>query len=250
MNIPVDGVIVRAKGVTCNEAAMAGESDDLKKDTQKQCKLRQEEKDAENAYHKDPKKNPHDIPSPIALSGTQFATGEGWFLVIVVGKQSCVGKIMSKLEQRVETTPLQEKLEAIGTDIGKIGMYCALLTIHILFFRFFIEKLASRSFDFFGGEDSAHPKGEIMKYCQEWLSYFIIGVTIVVVAVPEGLPLAVMISLAYSVKKMLVDKNFVKRLASCEIMGGANNICSDKTGTLTTNVMTVTNIWAGRELTV
>ena len=250
MNIPVDGIILNAKGVTCNEAAMTGESDDLKKDTLESCKLRQEEKDAENAYHKDPKKNPHDIPSPIALSGTQFATGEGWFLVIVVGKHSCVGKIMAKLEQRVEMTPLQEKLEAIGTDIGKIGMYCALLTIHILFLRFFIEKLASRSFDFFGGEDPLHPSGEIKKYCQEWLSYFIIGVTIVVVAVPEGLPLAVMISLAYSVKKMLIDKNFVKRLASCEIMGGANNICSDKTGTLTTNVMTVTNIWAGRELTV
>jgi Ca2+ transporting ATPase len=69
-----------------------------------------------------------------------------------------------------------------------------------------------------------------------------------VVAVPEGLPLAVMISLAYSVRKMLDDKNFVKRLASCEIMGGANNICSDKTGTLTMNKMTVTNIWAGKDL--
>lgn len=81
---------------------------------------------------------------------------------------------------------------------------------------------------------------------QEWLSYFIIGVAVVVVAVPEGLPLAVMISLAYSVKKMLIDKNFVKRLASCEIMGGANTICSDKTGTLTKNEMTVTTIWSGR----
>lgn len=157
---------------------------------------------------------------------------------------------MSKLEQRVETTPLQEKLEAIGSDIGKVGMYCALLTIHVLFLRFFIEKLSARAFDFFGGEDPEHPDGMIMKYCQEWLSYFIIGVTIVVVAVPEGLPLAVMISLAYSVKKMLIDQNFVKRLASCEIMGGANNICSDKTGTLTMNKMTVTNIWAGRELAV
>ncbi len=78
----------------------------------------------------------------------------------------------------------------------------------------------------------------------------IIGVAIVVVAVPEGLPLAVMISLAYSVKKMLIDQNFVKRLASCEIMGGANNICSDKTGTLTMNKMTVTNIWSGRDLTL
>lgn len=68
------------------------------------------------------------------------------------------------------------------------------------------------------------------------------------VAVPEGLPLAVLISLAYSVKQMLIDQNFVKRLASCEIMGGANNICSDKTGTLTMNKMTVTNIWAGKDL--
>lgn len=71
------------------------------------------------------------------------------------------------------------------------------------------------------------------------------GVTIVVVAVPEGLPLAVMMSLAYSVRRMLIDQNFVKRLASCEIMGGANTICSDKTGTLTMNKMTLTNIWAG-----
>lgn len=74
-----------------------------------------------------------------------------------------------------------------------------------------------------------------------------VGIAIVVVAVPEGLPLAVMISLAYSVKKMLVDQNFVKRLTSCEIMGGANNICSDKTGTLTKNIMTWTQIWAGKD---
>lgn len=79
-----------------------------------------------------------------------------------------------------------------------------------------------------------------------WVQYLIIGVTIIVVAVPEGLPLAVMISLAYSVKLMYIEKNFVKVLASCEIMGGANNICSDKTGTLTLNKMTVTNIWQGK----
>jgi len=71
-----------------------------------------------------------------------------------------------------------------------------------------------------------------------------------VVAVPEGLPLAVMITLAFSVRKMLIDQNFVKKLASCEIMGGANNICSDKTGTLTKNQMTVTNIYIGVERTL
>jgi Ca2+ transporting ATPase len=174
-------------------------------------------------------------------------------MCIVVGKHSCVGKILGKLEQRIETTPLQEKLEKIGTDIGKLGMYCALLTIHVLFLRFFIERFVARTFDLFGGEvtTSTGTKGGMLgEYIEEWLGYLIIGVAIVVVSVPEGLPLAVMISLAYSVKKMLIDKNFVKRLASCEIMGGANNICSDKTGTLTMNKMTVTNIWAGRDLQI
>jgi P-type E1-E2 ATPase len=83
-----------------------------------------------------------------------------------------------------------------------------------------------------------------------WIGYIIIGVVVIVVAVPEGLPLAVMISLAYSIKRMLLDKNDVKKLSSCEIMGGANNICSDKTGTLTLNKMKVTNIWAGKDITV
>jgi len=74
---------------------------------------------------------------------------------------------------------------------------------------------------------------------RKWLGYLIVGVAVIVVAVPEGLPLAVMISLAYSISKMLEDNNDVKRLSSCEIMGGADNICSDKTGTLTLNQMKV-----------
>lgn len=84
----------------------------------------------------------------------------------------------------------------------------------------------------------------------EWLGHIITGVAIVVVAVPEGLPLAVMLSLAYSVKKMLADKNFVKKMTSCEVMGGANNICSDKTGTLTQNKMTLTMLWQGESLEI
>ena len=165
-----------------------------------------------------------------------------------------MGVIKAKLNQgnAVETTALQGKLEAIGSDIGKVGIFCALITIHVLFLRFFIQRFATRSFDLFGGgEDSAADppeSGLLSTYAQEWIRYFIIGITIIVVAVPEGLPLAVMISLAYSVKRMLIDQNFVKKLASCEIMGGANNICSDKTGTLTMNKMTVTNIWAGRSV--
>ena len=129
-------------------------------------------------------------------------------------------------------------------------MYTALITIHILFLRFFIEKFTKREMDFFGSEvpDKHNIKDGLLKeYFEEWIKYLIIGVTIVVVAVPEGLPLAVMISLAYSVKRMLIDKNFVKRLSSCEIMGGANNICSDKTGTLTMNKMTITKIYSDGE---
>ena len=79
----------------------------------------------------------------------------------------------------------------------------------------------------------------------EILNYFILAVTVVVVAIPEGLPLAVTLSLAFSVKKMLNDQNLVRKMEACETMGGANNICSDKTGTLTMNKMTLTTLWNG-----
>jgi Ca2+ transporting ATPase len=75
------------------------------------------------------------------------------------------------------------------------------------------------------------------------VDFFIVGVTIVVVAVPEGLPLAVTIALAYSVNQMKEQNNLVRVLSSCEVMGGANNICSDKTGTLTQNRMSVEKLW-------
>jgi len=85
---------------------------------------------------------------------------------------------------------------------------------------------------------------------REWFEFLIIGIVIIVVAVPEGLPLAVMISLAFSISAMLKDDCDVKKLASCEIMGGANNICSDKTGTLTNNKMEVVRMWAGRDINI
>ncbi len=80
---------------------------------------------------------------------------------------------------------------------------------------------------------------------EEVIGYIITAITIVVVAVPEGLPLAVTISLAYSMMKMLKDNNLVRHLDACETMGGATNICSDKTGTLTENRMTTTHVWLG-----
>jgi len=135
-----------------------------------------------------------------------------------------------------------------------MGTYIALLVIHVLLLRFFIEGFRERNVDLFGGEMEETielPEDRfIFEYLKLWISYVIIGVAIIVVAVPEGLPLAVMISLAYSIEKMLQDNNDVKRLSSCEIMGGANNICSDKTGTLTLNKMKVTKIWAGKDFIV
>lgn len=143
-------------------------------------------------------------------------------------------------------------------------MYCAILIVHALMVRQFIESMLRRNFDLWGGETSGKEYGSdcfnnnplvpdqpcdgyAMGYVKNWLGYIITGVAIIVVAVPEGLPLAVMISLAYSVSRMLKDNNFVKKLSSCEIMGGANNICSDKTGTLTKNQMTWTQIWSGED---
>ena len=75
------------------------------------------------------------------------------------------------------------------------------------------------------------------------LEFFILGVLVVVLAIPEGLPLAVTLSLAFSVKKMLRDQNLVRKMEACETMGGANNICSDKTGTLTMNKMELSQVW-------
>lgn len=189
----------------------------------------------------------HELPSPLILSGTNIAGGEGKMLCIMVGESSCLGEIIKTLVERPEVTPLQKKLETIATDIGKVGTYIALLIIHILLFRYFIEGLNRRNIDLFGGEKDEAAEGLFVDALSQWLSYVIVGVAIIVVAVPEGLPLAVMISLAYSIKRMLEDNNDVKRLSSCEIMGGADNICSDKTGTLTLNMMKVTNIWAGKD---
>ena len=111
------------------------------------------------------------------------------------------------------------KLEAIAEDIGKFGSYAAILIVLVLIIRFTIERSIENTWE--------------NKHYGEFFGYFVIGITVVVVAIPEGLPLAVTISLAYSTKKMLKDNNLVRRMSACETMGGANMICSDKTGTLT-----------------
>ncbi len=139
--------------------------------------------------------------------------------------------LKAKLQQDDDLTPLQEKLADLADQIGKIGMYSAAITLLAL-----VAHLLYSTFT------SVHPT-TIMEFLNKFVEYFIIAVSIVVIAVPEGLPLAVTISLAYSVGKMKDEKNLVRFLSACETMGGANNICSDKTGTLTKNLMTVTRFW-------
>lgn len=96
-------------------------------------------------------------------------------------------------------TPLQIKLEAIAEDLGMLGMYAALLTLHILLLRFFIEKFFRRTMNIYAFDEVAQTLN-LKAYFVEWLHYLLVAVAIIVVAVPEGLPLAVMITLAFSVK--------------------------------------------------
>lgn len=161
---------------------------------------------------------------PFMLSGCTATAGSGQFLAIAVGKDSQWGVIKSHLEKEQEETPLQEKLDDMAAMIGYVGMAAAAATfVAMMCIKVFVKP------EYLDGVSNFHHA----------LDAFIIGVTIVVVAVPEGLPLAVTISLAFSTKKMLADQNLIRHLSACETMGNATNICSDKTGTLTENRMTV-----------
>ncbi|CAD8082906.1 unnamed protein product [Paramecium sonneborni] len=207
----VDGLYLSGSEVKIDESAMTGESDEMSKASFEVCQ-----------------KDPHG-KSPFLLSGTKVNEGTGVMLVLQVGDRT-VQNEMKKLGQSENTpTPLQVKLEAVAETIGKVGVVVAILTFTILLIRLFIE-YGTNDFPFWDQVWN-------MDCLQKILQFFMIGVTIIVVAVPEGLPLAVTITLAFSVNKMKDEQNLVKTLASCEIMGGVNNICSDKTGTLTLNTM-------------
>ncbi|XP_066553936.1 plasma membrane calcium-transporting ATPase 2 isoform X2 [Amia ocellicauda] len=136
-----------------------------------------------------------------------------------------------------EKSVLQGKLTKLAVQIGKAGLVMSAITVIILVLYFAIENFVIQKKQWL-------PECTPV-YIQYFVKFFIIGVTVLVVAVPEGLPLAVTISLAYSVKKMMKDNNLVRHLDACETMGNATAICSDKTGTLTTNRMTVVQAYFG-----
>ncbi len=203
--IPADGLLIDGSDVTCNESSLTGEPDDIKKGNTP----------GEDIF---------------LLSGTNVSTGYALMLVTAVGEQSRWGKTKAKLATESADTPLQEKLDVLAGQIGNFGMITAVLTFAAMIAIWFIKP------------EWRNPDLNLYGYV---LKAFIMGVTIVVVAVPEGLPLAVTLSLAYSTQKMMKDNNLIRVLAACETMGNATNICSDKTGTLTQNRMTVVAGWAG-----
>lgn len=150
-------------------------------------------------------------------------------VVTAVGLNTEWGRIMAVTsEDNEEDTPLQERLDSVASGIGKAGIVIGI----VMFVTLLVRGLTTGSGTWY----------------KALIDSFIVGITIVVVAVPEGLPLAVTITLAYSLKKMAQDKALVRHLGACEAMGGATAICSDKTGTLTTNKMTVVRAWIAATL--
>ncbi|KAK4841100.1 hypothetical protein QYF36_025826 [Acer negundo] len=199
--VPADGLFVSGFSVSIDESSLTGESEPIMVS-------------AEN---------------PFMLSGTKVQDGSCKMMITTVGMRTQWGKLMATLsEGGDDETPLQVKLNGVATIIGKGGLFFAVVTFAVLVQGMLSRKLQEGTIWSWSGEDA-----------MGLLEFFAIAVTIVVVAVPEGLPLAVTLSLAFAMKKMMNDKALVRHLAACETMGSATTICSDKTGTLTTNHMTV-----------
>ncbi|KDO42352.1 hypothetical protein CISIN_1g044020mg, partial [Citrus sinensis] len=171
--------------------------------------------------------------NPFLLAGTKVQGGSGKMLVTTVGMRTEWGKLMETLNEGGEDeTPLQVKLNGVATIIGKIELFFSVLEFLVLIGRFLGEKVIHNEFTDWSSADAL-----------TLIDYFAVVVTIIDVAVPEGLPLAVTLSLAFAMKKLMNDGALVRHLSACETMGSASCICTDKTRMLTTNHMVVDKIW-------
>jgi len=206
--VPADGVVISSHSLAIDESSMTGESKFVMKDQK----------------------------TPFLMAGCKVADGYGTMLVTAVGLNTEWGLLMASIsEDNNEETPLQVRLNGVATFIGIVGLSVAAMVLVVLFARYFSGHTTNSdgSVQFVKGRTSV--KSAIFGS----IKILTVAVTIVVVAVPEGLPLAVTLTLAYSMRKMMADKALVRRLSACETMGSATTICSDKTGTLTLNQMTV-----------
>ena len=255
-----DVLLIEGNGIRMDESALTGESDAMKKEKYEKC----------NELLKNGEKK---LPSPLILSGTNCVEGSGKGIVIAVGDHSQKGIIRRTVDNAQEDsqTPLESKLERIAELIGYFGIGAGIVTLVALMIRFAISfsseskeysktsKIESlmtgiaSNFPYRAKEDKiannidnelTDPRLDVAK---KILDIIILCISIVVVAIPEGLPLAVTLSLAFSIKKMMDYNNLVRKMHACETMGGANYICTDKTGTLTKNEMNVfqvlTAVW-------
>eukprot|EP01107_Rhizomastix_libera_P001672 TRINITY_DN1279_c0_g1_i1.p1 TRINITY_DN1279_c0_g1~~TRINITY_DN1279_c0_g1_i1.p1 ORF type:complete len:1017 (-),score=326.77 TRINITY_DN1279_c0_g1_i1:166-3216(-) len=227
--IPADGYYINGFDLRCDESQMTGESDAVKKSHE----------------------------HPFMLAGCKVTDGNGTMICTGVGPNSEWGTIMASLGETSKETPLQEALDQMAQNIGKFGMTVAFIIFAALMISWIATALGDS--DVYnltdgcvqGEYDPRLPGKEYADY--DWkqakcvVDYFIIAITIIVVAVPEGLPLAVTISLAYSMRQMFREKNLVRHLKACETMSNCTNICSDKTGTLTENRMTVVKGWVAKK---
>ncbi|XP_030953218.1 calcium-transporting ATPase 10, plasma membrane-type-like isoform X1 [Quercus lobata] len=212
--VPADGVLISGHSLAIDESSMTGES---------------------KIVHKDSR-------DPFLMSGCKVADGSGTMLVTSVGINTEWGMLMASIsEDTGEETPLQVRLNGVATLIGMVGLTVAVCVLIVLLVRYFTghTKDANGNILFTAGKTKLSPA------IDGAIKIVTVAVTIVVVAVPEGLPLAVTLTLAYSMRKMMADKALVRRLSACETMGSATTICSDKTGTLTLNQMTVVEAYVG-----
>ena len=217
--LPADMLLVEGNGIKIDESSLTGESNAVAKNPFEKCREELEEG----------KRNPS---SMILLSGTNVIEGAGKAIVIAVGNHSQKGIIRGTIENAQEDnkTPLEIKLDKIAGLIGYFGLGSAVVTLIAQVIRLIVVYAT--------GEDDFDWGGMLRRV----LNIIILCVSIIVVAIPEGLPLAVTLSLAFSIKRLMAANNLVRKMHACETMGGATVICTDKTGTLTLNLMFVTRI--------
>ncbi|XP_042043020.1 putative calcium-transporting ATPase 13, plasma membrane-type [Salvia splendens] len=216
--VPADGLFIEGHSLQVDESSMTGESDTV---------------DVEICVN------------PFLFSGTKVADGYGKMVVTGVGMDTLWGEMMSRIskDDADEETPLQRRLNKLTSSIGKLGLAVAFLVLVVLMVRYFTGNTEDEN----GVREFNGKRTKADDVINSVVGIVAAAVTIVVVAIPEGLPLAVTLTLAYSMKRMMADQSMVRKLSACETMGSATTICTDKTGTLTMNKMMVTKFWMGKD---
>lgn len=225
MKVPADMIMISGQDVECNESDFTGELE---------FKLKTRIND----------KSSKDGDACYMIGKSLIVKGSGKAVVVAVGDYSLSGEIERASGVTSEPTGLQDKLEVMAVKIGNFGILCAVLTFSSMLFRVALEMTniipcgCGNITNCVKIEPCQALTFEFTMKNRLWteiMNTFIIAVTVIVVAIPEGLPLAVTIALSFSSAKMRKLNNLVRNLKSAEVMGGATHICSDKTGTLTQN---------------